>query len=121
MVLGKQIFIILLTVSLIAFLVWVYSTSGTYYKTYSPDRQYSVYAEKYNWEMLNAVMPGGGGDHSGKLFLYDEVKKKVIGKAETQMISRAGDIMWGTTTAYYVGDEYPTIINPWKLPRPVRR
>jgi len=107
--------------SMILLIVWLCSASGVYYKTYSPDNQYSVYAKKYNWESFIPKMPGGSGDASGKVFLYDEVEHKTIGKAEITMISMTGDIKWDENSACFVGEDYPNALNPWKLPRPVKQ
>jgi hypothetical protein len=92
-------------------------TSGEYYRIYSPDKQYSVYASKNFYENFLPAMPGQSGDASGKVFLYDEIEKKVINSGNIPMISLVGDIMWTETEAYFASDFYPSPTNAWKLPR----
>ena len=98
----------------------LFKTSGKYYQTFSPDRQYSVYASKYFYENFLPKMPGGSGDASGKVFLYDEVEKKVINSASIAIMWTVGDIEWDKNNAYFIGEEYPNILEPWHLPRPIK-
>lgn len=109
-----------ITILLISLVLWSNSTNGVFYKVYSPDKQYSVYAAKYNYENFSMVFPGHSGDASGKVYLYDEVEKKVINSASIAMVWMTGEIQWEKDMAYFKGDNYPTILEPWKLPRPIR-
>ncbi len=109
--------IILIVIILVVFLM---STSGEYYRTYSPDKQYSVYASKNNWELFSMRMSDDNGDASGKVFLYDEIEKKIINQAKIPMISLTRDLLWADSIAYYKREnDYPNITNPWKLPRSI--
>jgi hypothetical protein len=119
----KAIIIILSIVSvfIISLYVWLNTTSGVYYKVYSEDKQYSVYAAKNNYEKFFMVFLGQSGDASGKVYLYDEVNKKIIDCANIPMIWMTGEIQWDENVAYFKSDDYPNIINPWKLPRPIRQ
>lgn len=102
-------------------LVWFFnSTSGEYGRKYSPDNQYSVYSSSYHSNIFRMAMPGQGGDQKGKLFLYDEIEKKVIATGEIVMISLTGDIQWEKNSAYYIGDDYPNSLNYWELPREIK-
>ncbi len=92
-------------------------TTGEYYRIYSPDKQYSVYASKNFYENFLSAMPGQSGDASGKVFLYDEIEKKVINSGTIPMISLTGDIEWAETEAYFASDFYPSATDAWKLPR----
>lgn len=109
--------ILLIASALAAFL---FSTSGELYRTYSPDKQYSVFAAKYNYEAFVMRMPGGGSDASGKVFLYDEIEKKIIASGSISMVGLTGEIEWTEDEAYFKGGVYPNITNPWKLPRKVK-
>ena len=65
--------------------------------------------------------PGNqSGDASGKIYLYDEVTKKVINSSSIPMISMTNEIHWTANSAYFKADIYPNISNPWRLPRPVK-
>ena len=97
------------------------STRGKYYKTYSPDKQYSVYTSKTNWELFSMAMPGNGGDATGKVFLYDEIEGEVIKSAPISILWTAGSINWNDSIAYFYGEENPTILEPWNLPRPISK
>jgi hypothetical protein len=91
--------------------------TGKYYRVYSPDRQYSVYASKYLYESFLPAMPGQSGDASGKVYLHDEIENKVINSGYIPMISLVGDIEWTETEAYFKSDFYPTVTDAWQLPR----
>jgi hypothetical protein len=94
--------------------------TGCYYRVYSPDEQYSVYASKYIYENFLPAMPGQSGDASGKVFLYDEIEKKVINSGDIPMVSMTSEIEWAETEAYFKSDFYPNADNTWKLPRPLK-
>lgn len=115
--------IVTLAVSLLCFIVAVvlmFSTSGKYYQTFSPDRQYSVYASTYFYERFLLKMPGGSGDASGKAYLYDEIKHQLINSASVAIMWTITDIQWEDNKAYFIGEDAPTISNPWLLPRPIK-
>ena len=114
-----KIFLLIVLVLGIGFIIYLKSTSGEYYKTFSPDNQYSVYASQYNWENFINRFPSGGSDASGVVYLYDEIEDKIINKAHIGMLWLTPEINWTKNTAYFTGDEHPNIIKPWKLPRPI--
>ncbi len=115
---------ILILLMLLIFLkmahILLFSTWEEFYRTYSPDKQYSVFASKYFYEYLIPHFIGQSGDASGRVYLYDEVSKKVINKAKIKMIGMTTEIVWEEEIAYFKGDDYPTILNPWRLPRKIK-
>ncbi|MGI4873572.1 MAG: hypothetical protein ACRYFX_20640 [Janthinobacterium lividum] len=113
--------VLLLLVLLAAGRYWLYSTGSPRYKLYSPDKQCAVMAAPYRFEQLLSKMPGQAGDAAGKAFLVDEVTHKVVASAEIPMVSLADEIQWTDSTAYFIGDDYPNSLQPWKLPRPLVR
>ena len=114
-----KIFLLILFVVGIGFIPYLKSTHGEYYKTFSPDNQYSVYASQYNWEKFIIRMPCGGSVASGVIYLYDEIEDKIINNAHIDLLWLTPEINWTKNTAYFIGDEYPNIMEPWKLPRPI--
>ncbi|MFK7797757.1 MAG: hypothetical protein AB8E82_09895 [Aureispira sp.] len=101
---------------IISILIWLSSTGGLYRKNYSPDRQFSVSAAAYNYEMFVFRSPGDGGSASGKVFLYDEIEQKTIASGEISSVGLTGDVRWSKQKAYYIGDYMPS----FALPRPIR-
>lgn len=115
----KKIYIIISVVILIVIGAYVYftGTSGEIYrKIYSPDGQYSVYALKYRYGQYIPVFPGQGSDAPGKIYLYDEVEKKVLASGHIPMVWMLGDIEWSEDRAYFKGDSEID----WRLPRKVK-
>ena len=50
-------------------------TEGKYYRRYSPDGQYSIYASRYKY--FNIQLPFiKFSDAGGKIYLYDELENK---------------------------------------------
>ncbi len=118
----KQFIIIGLILTVTGLIAFLSSLGGEYYRTYSPDKQYSVFAQKYNYENFLPGMLGGGGDARGRLVLYDEIEKKIIDKGEIIMLSLTPEIQWEENHAYYIGEEnYPNILRPWTLPRKIKK
>ena len=93
---------------------------GEYFRTYSPDLQYSVYASAYICNSFSMAMPGHGSDGRGKIFLYDEVEKKIIHSAKISILWTTSEIRWEENAAYYIGEDYPHILDPWRLPRKIK-
>ncbi|MGH1339029.1 MAG: hypothetical protein ACRBFS_23130 [Aureispira sp.] len=106
----------LLLLSLIILLFGLFSTGSASRKSYSPDRQFSVYSAAYNYEMFLFKPPGDGGSASGKVFLYDEIEKKVLSSQSIDMVSYGNDVQWLKQEAYYIGENVPR----FELPRPIR-
>jgi hypothetical protein len=100
----------------LVYLFFNYAT-GVYYKVYSPDKQYSAYASKHIYENFLPAMLGQSGDASGKVYLYDEIEKKVINSGNIPMISLVADVVWAETEAYFKSDFYPNASDAWQLPR----
>jgi hypothetical protein len=121
----RKVFKIILFSCLIVLIGLIYLffnyATGEYYRVYSPDKQYSVYASKNIYENFLPAMPGQSGDASGKVYLYDEIEKKVINSGDIPMISLVGDIEWTETEAYFKSDFYPNAANTWKLPRKLKQ
>lgn len=109
-----------LLLSVTGILIFMYTTHGEYYRTYSPDSQYSVYASKYRWNTYMPAMPGQGGDGSGKVYLFDEKEKKILHHAHIPMISMTEGIIWESDSAFFKGPNKPNLLDPWILPRPVK-
>ena len=111
----KKIFKII--VPIFVFLVWYgLSTEGEYYSVYSPDGQYRVYSSAYNYELYLPIPFRRYGDMSGKVYLYDEVEKKIIDSAPIEMTSLAIDVRWRKNEAHFIGGDFTTFI----LPREIR-
>jgi len=108
------------TVIFIGGYLTLFSTSGKYYQTYSPDKQYSVYASKYYYERFMPRMPGQSGDAAGKVYLYDEVENKIINNATIPILWMTESIVWEEDKAYFKGTDYPHAGKPWSLPRPLQ-
>ena len=94
----------------------LFATSGEYYRTYSPDKQFSVYASKYAYERYMPYMAGHAGDAAGKVYLYDELEKKVIASARIPIMWMTEGIIWEEGKAYFKDLDYPSADNPWILP-----
>lgn len=112
------------TAVLLAFLMFLgfalVALEGPFYRTYSPDKQYSVFAARHVYQSLIPAMPGGGSDSPARLFLYDEVNERVIARGSIRMMWMTPEIRWGEHSAYYVGENRPSITEPWILPRSIR-
>lgn len=120
---GKVLLIILILVAMILFIagyLFAFSASGEYYKTFSPDNQYSVYASKYHYENFIPKMSGQSGDAARKVFLYDEVERKIPNSAKIPMLWMTDEMVWEENEAYLKGADYPNISDPWHLPRPIK-
>ncbi len=65
-----------------------------YYKFYSPDKQYSAYAKKFSYyRYLKLSFPGSrSSDAPGKVYVYDEINKKVISTAKISMIGNMNEM-----------------------------
>lgn len=115
----KKRYIVISVVILIIITIYAYLTDTpgeSHRKVYSPDLQYSVYALKYRYEKYIPKFPGQGSDASGKIYLYDEVEKKVLESGHIPMVWMIGDIEWSEDRAYFKGDSEVD----WKLPRKVK-
>ena len=113
----KKIYSILIVVTLgfVGLYLYLHTTSGEYYRTYSLDKQYSVYGAKYFYENFMPRFPGQSGDASGKVYLYDEIENKVIGSGEIPMLWMVPDVIFTENEAYYKGGDWIR----WKLPRKI--
>jgi len=77
-----------------------------YCREYSPDNQYSVYIRPYKRDFMMDVVKfpfQKYGDRSGKIFLYDEIEKKIITSAHVDMIGFV-DVEWTKDRVYTKGD-----------------
>lgn len=94
----------------------LFSTRGEYYRTYSPNGQFSVYASPYFYERHMPRMPGQAGDAAGRVYLYDELEKKVIANAPIPILWMTEGIIWEDGKAFFKDSDYPSENNPWVLP-----
>ena len=60
-----------------------FSTSKKSAKYYSADKQYSIYARPYLYAELSCVYSFMDCAKKGKIYLYDEIEKKIIGTGFT--------------------------------------
>ncbi len=72
-------------------LYWISTvTEGEYYKSYSPDGQYSIYASRNKYFNFNFPFVKFG-DAGGKVHLYDELENRLITSCSVEMISHVDD------------------------------
>ncbi len=103
--------IIICTLIIIYFLSNI--TEGEYYRRYSPDGQYSIYASKNKY--FNLEIPFVKfGDSAGKINLYDELENKLIGSSSIDMISNINELFWSENELCSKGN-----MNNIKLPRKI--
>ena len=73
-------------------------TSNKYYRTYSPDGQYSRYATIkepiYNFLNFDALPFEKFSDKPGKLYVYDELEDKIVGSSSLEMIGNIYETEW---------------------------
>ena len=115
---------------LIVCIIWLFGTGKPASpKVYSQDRQYSYYTAEYNFNKVPfiAFWYGDWGfgactpcTYKRKVFLYDEVKKKVIksgygGNGWIVLEKPEPGIFSTTTFTYYYN--YSDKCHKWKLPR----
>ena len=91
-----KIIVVTLVVVIITTIYFLIQTSGVYYKSYSPDGQYSRYAS-VNTYFYNAPF-SKFSDLSGKVFVYDEIEKNIVGAAPVEMISSVEYSEWDETS-----------------------
>ncbi len=95
-------------------LYWISTiTEGEYYKSYSPDGQYSIYASRSKY--FNLKLPFVKfGDAGGKVHLYDELENRLITSCSVEMISHVDDhFFWSEDELYMKASIYI------KLPRKI--
>ena len=85
---------------------YAYLTEGEYYRTYSPDGQYSVYSAAYNFELYLPIPFHKYSDMSGQVYLYDEVEKKIIDSGYIEMTSLAVDVRWEEDRTHFIGGDF---------------
>ena len=91
-----KIIVVTLVVVIITTVYFLIQTSGVYYKSYSPDGQYSRYAS-VNIYFYNAPF-SKFTDQSGKVFVYDEIEKNIVGAAPVEMMSSVEYSEWDETS-----------------------
>lgn len=68
-------------------------TTGVYYKSYSPDGQYSRYASVYKY--FNYTIPFEKiADKPGRIYVFDEIENELVGSTSIAMISEIEDTEW---------------------------
>ena len=108
-------FSFLIALLIIGIASYMFSTTGCYYKRYSPDNQYSIYASKYRhnkFTQLNLIATRSS-DASGRVYLYDEIEKRIIYSSHIGMVGNSQDIKWFEDYARDKATIY------WKLPRKI--
>ncbi|WP_036153802.1 hypothetical protein [Maribacter forsetii] len=88
-------------------------TEGEYYRLYSPDGQYSVYASRDKY--FNFIAPFEKfSDAGGRIHVYDELENKPIGSSSIDMISNINELFWSEEELYSKGS-----MNSIQLPRKI--
>jgi hypothetical protein len=86
-------------------------------KSYSPDRQYSVYGKIFFLDQFIPMSPGSGSDGRISVYLYDEIDKKILCKTRA-IEQNIKEIRWtDSTTALLPGADGLEIC---KLPRAIK-
>lgn len=105
----KKRYIILAVLVILIFCIYQYfHTVGDYEysRDYSPDGQYSVYIKPYKHDFMMDVVKfpfQKSADRSGKIFLYDEIEKRIITSAHVDMVGFV-DIEWLEDKVYTKGE-----------------
>lgn len=117
----KKLIIVALFLGCISFVISYYlkQPEVVYHKSYSPDGQYSRYAIADNY--FSELGPFSKfSDHSGKVVVYDEIEKNVVGSHPIEMISMIDGMDWNETNLTKRGNfsiELPRKINAKLLAR----
>jgi hypothetical protein len=88
-------------------------------KLYSPDRHYSVYTQTYFYsELFCAVFSTMDCTYAGKIYLYDELKRKIIKTTHTNNIESLKTVTWSIqNNAVFFKDNTIQLPNGfWVLP-----
>lgn len=98
--------IILISILCCIILIFIYlanQTEGIYYKSYSPDGQYSCYASKSKYFNFNFPFVKSG-DASGKVHVYDELENKLVSSSSIAMIANINNMEWNEDSFYQKSD-----------------
>lgn len=112
----KLIYKIILGALLSAFVVlyWLSTiTEGEYYRSHSPDGQYSIYASRDKYFNLNIPF-SKFSDAGGKIHLYDELNNELVSSSSISMISNIDNLSWTEKELYSKGQ-----MSNIKLPRKI--
>jgi len=114
--------ILIVTSLLLLIYVVLFSTSRRSTKLFSPDKQYSVYAETYIYSgLLCALFSIMDCSYAGKIYLYDEIEKTVLATVFTENVEFVETISWiehnNTASFKNMGVKIPNDF--WVLPRPL--
>lgn len=108
-----KISIAILLVLVLCAVYFLKQTAGVYYKTYSPDGQYSRYASAYKY--LNfGPFANKLGDSYGRVYVYDELKNKIVDSAPVTFLSVINQTDWNEASLIHRGGfsiELPRKIN----------
>jgi len=92
------------------------STSEEYYSTQSPNGEYRIYVSAYNYAIYTRSSPFiEYGDLRGKVYLYDNIEKKIINSASLSKIKFGKDVQWSKNRVSFKDKNLPV----WKLPREI--
>lgn len=126
----KRLIVLTIAVPLLVWIIWLFQTYDPSQKGYSADGQYSYYFETYNfnkvkpisffytWDIGFAGVRPPSYYYKLKIFLYDEVEKRILTSRYFGDENDIANAKWGfsdwDSSAFYLttGVEY-------KLPRPI--
>jgi hypothetical protein len=116
----KNLYKVLAVVCFFLLLILVLSAKvTTSTKLYSPDRHYSVYTQTYFYsELFCAVFSTMDCTYAGKIYLYDELKRKIIKTTHTNNIESLKTVTWSIqNNAVFFKDNTIQLPNGfWVLP-----
>lgn len=118
----KKIIGLILASVLVLLGVFLFSKAHRSKKIFSPDKQYSVYAQTYMYSELLCVFSFMDCWHYGNIYLYDEKEKKVLESAYTDVTEAYETVNWFTgmnkvsfkSNAIKIDDDF------WNVPRPFK-
>lgn len=112
----KIIGVFFLILLMVVLLLTNVTSNHKYSRRYTIDRQYSYYASPWlYWQFLNCWDCVG----SGKIYLYDEVEKEVLGSFKVRRVTLI-DAIWEEDKLFFIGEDMErNISNPFILPRPI--
>ena len=115
----KSLIVVIIFILLTLFM---FSEAQTSNKIYSPDKQYSVYAKTYMYSEILCVFSYMDCWHNGKIYLYDEIEKKVLESVFTEVTETYESVNWLSKDMVSFKNIDIKIPNDfWYLPRPLKK
>lgn len=91
---------------------------GEVHRQYRADKAYSVYGSTY---LYASLFMSKETDQAGKIYLYDELEKRIIYSCEVDAVSLTNEIVWENNLAYFKDNTTGITANsPWVLARPIQ-